>query len=165
MKRKFAQLLLLFSTVTIMSVVTSCKSGVKDTDLETSVETSLKNNSDLSGVSVDVKDGVATLNGRASSESAKQAAETAAMGIKGVKKVNNNIIVDAAAGNPVNINNDETLRSSVRDAIKDHPGVSADVNDGVITVTGEIKQSDLATLMQKLNALNPKKVENKLTIK
>jgi hypothetical protein len=163
MKRKISQVALLLSTVILTFCMNGCKSAVKDADLETSVENSIKNNPDLTGITVDVKDGVATLNGRVTSESAKSAAATAASGIKGVKSVNNNIIVETTA--PVEINADETLRNSVRDAIKDHPGVTADVNEGVITVTGEIKRADLPTLMQKLNALNPKKVENKLTIK
>lgn len=163
MKRKISQVALILSTVILTFGMNGCKSAVKDADLETSVENSIKNNPDLTGITVDVKDGVATLNGRVSSESAKSAAATAAADIKGVKSVNNNIIVETTA--PVEISADESLRNSVRDAIKDHPGVTADVNDGVITVTGEIKRADLQTLMQKLNALNPKKVENKLTIK
>lgn len=163
MKRKISQVALILSTVILTFSMNGCKSAVKDADLETSVENSIKNNPDLTGIAVDVKDGVATLSGRVTSESAKSAAATAASGIKGVKSVNNNIIVETTA--PVEINADETLRNSVRDAIKDHPGVTVDVNDGVITVTGEIKRADLPTLMQKLNALNPKKVENKLTIK
>ena len=163
MKRKISQVALILSTVILTFSMNGCKSAVKDADLETSVENSIKNNPDLTGIAVDVKDGVATLSGRVTSESAKSAAATAASGIKGVKSVNNNIRVETTA--PVEINADETLRNSVRDAIKDHPGVTVDVNDGVITVTGEIKRADLPTLMQKLNALNPKKVENKLTIK
>jgi hyperosmotically inducible protein len=163
MKRKISQVALILSTVILTFCMNGCKSAVKDADLETSVENSIKNNPDLTGITVDVKDGVATLSGRVTSESAKSAAATAASGIKGVKSVNNNIIVETTT--PIEINPDETLRNSVRDAIKDHPGVTVDVNDGVITVTGEIKRADLPTLMQKLNALNPKKVENKLTIK
>ena len=41
----------------------------------------------------------------------------------------------------------------------------ASVNDGVITLTGEINKADLPKLMQKVNALNPRKVENKLVVK
>ena len=66
---------------------------------------------------------------------------------------------------PVEITADDPLKSGVTDAIKDHPGVTADVNDGVITLTGQINKTDLSRLMQKLNALKPKRIENKLTIK
>ena len=77
----------------------------------------------------------------------------------------NNISVAPAPQAPVEVTADDPLRTSVNDAIKDHPGVTASINDGVITLTGEIKKADLPTLMQKLNALKPKKIENQLTIK
>ncbi len=51
------------------------------------------------------------------------------------------------------------------DATKDHPTVKASVNNGVITLTGEIKRDQLAKLMMTLNTLKPKKIENHLTIK
>jgi hypothetical protein len=39
------------------------------------------------------------------------------------------------------------------------------VSDGVITLTGEIKRAELPGLIQKLNEIKPKKIENKLVIK
>jgi hypothetical protein len=48
---------------------------------------------------------------------------------------------------------------------KHYPGVSATIQDGVVTLTGEIKRADLQKLMKSLNTLKPKKIENKLTIK
>ena len=43
--------------------------------------------------------------------------------------------------------------------------MKADVKDGVVTLTGEIKKASLPKLMQSLMALKPKKVDNKLTVK
>ena len=54
--------------------------------------------------------------------------------------------------------------SNVTDAIKDHPTVKAEVKDGVITLTGEIKKDALKKLMPLLQSLKPKKVDNKLTV-
>lgn len=65
---------------------------------------------------------------------------------------------------PVEIAGDETLRQGVTDATKDFPGVNAAVNNGVITLTGTVQRDRLPTLMQALNALQPKKVENNLTV-
>ena len=45
------------------------------------------------------------------------------------------------------------------------PKVNAAVSDGVVTLTGEIKRSELPSLIQKLNEIKPKKIENKLVIK
>ncbi|HVU83699.1 MAG TPA: hypothetical protein VHC50_02590, partial [Puia sp.] len=66
---------------------------------------------------------------------------------------------------PVAINPDDQLSKSVADAAKDFSGVSTSVADGVVTLTGNIKRRDLPRLMKALNALKPKKIENKLTIK
>lgn len=66
---------------------------------------------------------------------------------------------------PVEVAPDTALQSGVRDATKDYPGVKADVNNGEITLTGEIKRSKLADLMMSLNSLKPKKINNQLTVK
>ena len=71
----------------------------------------------------------------------------------------------APAPAPVEISNDNALITGVRDATKDYPGVKADVNNGEITLTGEIQRSRLPNLMQSLNTLKPKKINNQLTIK
>ena len=55
--------------------------------------------------------------------------------------------------------------AQVKDATKDFPGVTATVDNGEVTLTGNIKRDDLPRLMQSVQALNPKKVNNNLTIK
>ena len=65
---------------------------------------------------------------------------------------------------PVQISPDETLTKGLQDATKDYPGVTATVNDGEVTLTGNIKRESLPKLMQSIHALNPKKVNNNLTI-
>ncbi|MDB5245866.1 MAG: hypothetical protein JWQ40_260 [Segetibacter sp.] len=66
---------------------------------------------------------------------------------------------------PVEIAADDALTTGVKDATKDHPGVNATVNNGEITLTGNIERSKLPDLMQTLNSLKPKKINNQLTIK
>lgn len=65
---------------------------------------------------------------------------------------------------PVTISSDDALKKGVTDATKDFPGVTATVNNGEITLTGTIKRDRLPTLMQSLNTLQPKKINNNLTI-
>jgi hypothetical protein len=60
---------------------------------------------------------------------------------------------------------DDPLKASVDNTIKPYPGVNATIQNGVITLTGEIKRADLQQLMAALNSLKPKSIENKLTIK
>ena len=169
MKRQFTRLLLLCLSVAVISTTISCKGKVKDADVKAAVETALKANPDLQGLAVSVTDGVASLSGEVKDESLKAAAEAAIKEVKGVKSIANNITI--AAPPPVVVETtpvitaDDPLAKSIVDAIKDNAGVKAEVKDGVVTLTGEIKKTDLPKLIQKINALKPKKVENKLTIK
>lgn len=145
----------------------SCKSKVKDEDVKANVQSALSANPDLSGLSVDVKDGVATITGEVKDEVTRAGIPALLKDVKGVKEVVNNASVVAPPPPPVApvITADDPLTTAVNDAIKDHPTVKASVKDGVITLTGEIKKSDLQTLMQKLNALKPKKIESKELVK
>jgi hypothetical protein len=65
---------------------------------------------------------------------------------------------------PVVIATDDELIKNTKDVTKDFPGVTADVKDGEITLSGNITRERLQQLMMSLNALHPKKVNNNLTI-
>ena len=139
--------------------------GQKDSDIKASVEEKLKTNEMMTTpLAVSVSDGVVTLSGQCTDESCKAKCEELAKSVKGVKSVVNNAVVATAAA-PVQTSTDDALTTGVKDAIKDHPTVQASVNNGVVTLTGEIKRDQLQKLMQTLNTLNPAKIENKLTIK
>ena len=162
---KLTKLLMAVAIVTTVSFV-SCKP--KDADVQTSIETKIKaTKPDLHNVTVDVKDGVATISGICNDEAQKADFEKLVGDEKGVKSVVNNCTVASAAPatTPVTITADAPLAKSVTDATKDYPTVNAAVNNGVITLTGEIKKASLPKLMMALNGLHPKKVDNKLTVK
>jgi len=55
--------------------------------------------------------------------------------------------------------------AQLNDATKDFPGVKATANNGEVTLTGTISREKLPRLMQSVQALNPVKVNNNLTIK
>lgn len=78
---------------------------------------------------------------------------------------NTTVTTPEPAPAPVVISADDSLRSGITDATKDFPGVTATVNNGEITLTGEVTRSRLPTLIQSLNSLRPKKITNNLTIK
>ena len=59
---------------------------------------------------------------------------------------------------------DDALTTQLKDATKDYPGVTATVDNGEVTLTGTIKRDKLQDLLQAVHALNPAKVNNKLTI-
>ncbi|WP_240432825.1 BON domain-containing protein [Taibaiella koreensis] len=143
--------------------MTSCKSQEKkDAEAKAKIEAAAP------GVTVVVKDGVATLSGEMADEAAKTAAEEAAKKVEGVKSVVNQTTVappPAPAPAPVVVNPDDSLTSAATAAIQEYPGVTVTVKDGVVTLNGEIKKADLPKLMQKVNEIKPKKVENKMTVK
>ncbi len=156
--------MLALPTFILFVTLAACNSKTSDADVKTSVDNAIAANSDLSGVYADVNDGVVTLAGQVKDETAKASAETTAKGVKGVKSVNNNLSVAPPPAAPVVITADDPLKASVDNTIKAYPGVTANVKDGVVTLTGQIKKADLQKLMMELNTLKPKKIENQLTI-
>ena len=158
---KIVQTTLVLAMAMTLSL-TSCKP--KDADVKAKVETKLKANPDASNVMVTVNDGVATLSGEVKDEATKAAVEAAAKDAGAKSVVNSTTIAMVAPPMPV-VADDTVLTSSVKDATKDYPSVTAAVNAGVITLTGSIKKDALPNLMMALNGLNPKSIDNKLTIK
>ena len=155
---KFSKILMgvLFS---ISVLAFSCKP--KDADVTTDAQKVLP-----AEARVQVTDGVATLTGEFKDEAAKRNAEEALAKVKGVKSVVNNATVMQPTAPPqVETSSDDMLNKGVSNATKDFPTVKAEVNGGVITLTGEISKVNLVKLMMALNALQPRKIENKLTIK
>jgi hypothetical protein len=156
MKRKFSSLFLLFGAITILSIAApGCNAKPKDANIKTSIETALKADPQTSGLTVDVKDGVATVTGEVKDAAVQATVATIAGGIKGVKSVQNNVTVTP----PVVITPDDPLTAAVKDATKDFPGVSTTVNDGIIYVTGELKSADWKKLKMALDGLKPKRVD------
>ncbi len=70
----------------------------------------------------------------------------------------------ATSGAPVEVSNDEALRKGVTDATKDYPTVAVSVNNGEVTLTGKLDRDKLPKLMQSIQSLNPRKVNNELTL-
>jgi hyperosmotically inducible periplasmic protein len=147
-----------------LTAMQSCKSGPKDADIQASIQTTA---SAYPGLSATVKDGVATLTGTAPDEASKSAFETAVKGVAGVKSVVNNIIVAPPPPPPaaVEITADDPLSKGMKDVTASFPTVQASVADGVVTLTGELKRSELPMLMKTVTSLKPKKIENKITLK
>jgi len=161
--KKHLRLSFLLAYVVPWIAITSCKES--DSKIQAAVDTALKN-SNMTGVSATVKNGVVTLTGECADQTGKSSCESVVGKVKGVKQVIDNCTVPPPpAPAPVIISADETLKSAVTDATKDYPSVKASVNDGVITLTGDIKRAQLQKLMMTLHSLQPKKIENKLTIK
>jgi hypothetical protein len=149
-----------------LTLTMACKGKPKDAELLTTITETLKT---IPAVTADVKEGVVTLSGEVASEAEKSSAETIAKAAAGVKSVMNNITVAAApavTAPQVTITADDALKTGVATVVKDYPGITANVKDGIITITGTQSAPKWKMLKMALDALNPKKVDaSGLTIK
>lgn len=112
---------------------------------------------------VTVLNKVATITGTVEDEATKSYAESTVAGVENVVSVVNEIVVVPPPPDYSALDN--AINAGLADALKDHPKVTATVQDGVITINGEIRERDLQTLMEKLNALNPVQIVNNATVK
>jgi hyperosmotically inducible periplasmic protein len=163
MKKMFLQLGIVL-TLSSGAFFTACNNQPKDTKIQSDFSDKAKTNPQLANITASVNAGVLTLSGQCPDETCRSSAEQAAREVKGVKSVVNNISVTPATA-PVVIADDATLKNSVDAVVKDHKDVTAVVENGEVTLRGTIQRADLQKLMMDLNALNPKKVNNQLTIK
>jgi hyperosmotically inducible protein len=138
----------------------------KDADIEKAISEKL---SDTPNIQVTVHEGVATITGTCDDEIFKKNIEKSVRATKGVKSVVNTCEIARANQEPaaatVVINSDAELDKSIHKVVDSYDGVSATVVGGVVTLSGEIKRDKLQPLLQSIQELKPKKVDNKLTIK
>ncbi len=80
-------------------------------------------------------------------------------------EVVNSTTTDSTTTAPVVVSGDDAIQNGLRDATKDYPEVTATVSNGEVTLTGSIERDRLPKLIESVNHLNPKKVNNQLTIK
>lgn len=140
--------------------ISSCKPS--DATLQKQVETALA--TAYPTVKAAVKDGIVTLTGEVENPDVKAAVETAIKALKDIKGVTNNLTVTPP---PVVINPDTEISNIITAALTagGFSGINVAVQDGEVTLTGDVKRADLQKVMQIANESNPKKVNNQLTIK
>ncbi|WP_394775151.1 BON domain-containing protein [Flavobacterium sp.] len=139
--------------------------GPKDADIQKEISAKLSSTPE---VQVSVQDGVATISGICKDDALKQNVESSIKEIKGVKSVVNNcqiVAPEETAAAAVIISPDTELDKAVHKVVDTYKGVSVTVVGGVVTLSGEIKKSQLPNLIKSIQELKPKKVDNKLTIK
>lgn len=159
MRIKFLTIL----TIAIALFVAAC--GKSDADLTKAVQDKLTAEK-VTGVTVAVKDGVATLTGEVADVTVKSKAEAAAKGVEGIKSVTNSLTTKPLP-TPAPPSPDKMIEGTVDQAIKKLgiTGITVTVANGEVTLTGDVSKDNLAKVMQAANEAKPKKVNNKLTIK
>ncbi len=133
----------------------------------------MKGNVSARATNVDVKDGVVTLTGDATSLAQKELTESYVKDIEGVKAVQNNLTVPVVAKRSFGeVVDDASITAQVKYALLTHQSTSAlktdvDTKDGAVVVTGEAgspAERDLITQLAKTTR-GVKSVDNQMTVK
>jgi len=156
----------LLSMLALACVLFMVACGKSDNDLQKAASDKLSSDN-ISGVTVAVKDGTATLTGEVKDLNVKTKAEADVKGVEGIKTVNNNLTLIPLAPAPTPMGNDKMMEGTINENLKkaNVTGVTVAVSNGEVTLSGEIPKADLAKAMQAASAANPKKVNNQLKTK
>ena len=139
--------------------------GKKDSDLQKAAQDKLAADKVI-GVSITVKDGVATLTGEVADVTVKNKAMTSVKSVDGIKSVTDSTTLKPLP-TPEPPSADKMLEGTVNEGLKKKniTGITVTVANGEITLTGEVAKDKLAEVMAVANETKPKKVNNKLTVK
>lgn len=148
----------------------SCKP--KDADIKADIDKAIQTNSDMTGLTASVNEGVVTLTGTCKDEECKTKCVKAVGEIKGVKSVVNNIMLPApppppVAPEPISVTTalDEATQQKVKDGLKDIPDVTVTFEGEKAVLTGEVTKANRMKIMQMLAAAKVKSDVSKLTDK
>jgi osmotically-inducible protein OsmY len=136
--------------------------GKNDADLKKAAEDKLAAEK-ITGVTVAVKDGVATLTGEVADAGVKSKAVTAVKGVEGIKSV-----TDSLTTKPIPVATpaapDPALTAKITENLKKAgcDGAKVTVENGKVTVTGEVAGAKYTECIQVIQQAGITGIENKL---
>jgi hyperosmotically inducible protein len=153
--------ILVFLCLALALTFAAC-GGKSDADLKTAVENQLKTDN-VTGLTVDVKDGVATLKGEVADQAAMD--KVKALKVEGVKEIKTaDVKVKPTPVPQMASGNDTEVKTKIEENWKKAgcTGASVVVKDGTATGTGTVPKGKLATCVQAAQEAKPGKFDNKL---
>jgi hyperosmotically inducible periplasmic protein len=152
-------------TLAVALFLAAC-GGKSDADLQKAVTDKLAADK-VVGVGVLVKDGVATLSGEVADITVKNKAEASVKSVEGIKSVTNNCTLKPLPTPVEPVASDPQSKVIIEEALKKMgiSGVTVEVKDGEVTLTGTVAKDRLAEVMKAAQEADVKKVNNKLTVK
>ncbi len=145
--------------------------GKSDADLQKAASDKLTADK-VAGVTVAVKDGVATLSGEVADITVKNKAVAGVKGIEGIKSVDDKTTLKPLPTTPSVPAGEEPKTDAMKKGIIDESlkkmgisGVTVDVKDGVATLTGTIPGDRKAEAMKAAMEADVTKVNNQLKFK
>lgn len=152
---------LVFLTAGLMLFFAAC--GKSDADLQKAVAAKLASDN-VSGVTVAVKDGVATLTGEVADITVKNKAEASAKGVEGIKSVDANGVKTKPLPTPAPAPADPMLQGKVDENLKKAgcTGATAKIEAGTVTLTGTVPEAKYAECVKVVNESGAGKLNNQL---
>ncbi len=147
----------------------SCKP--KDADIKAKIEAAMKANPAMAGMTVDVKEGIATVSGECADEACKTMCVKTIedLKIKGVKSVVSTCtikpVVAAPASTTVNVSIDAAVQQKIKDGLKDIKGAEVTFEGKKAMFTGTFSAKQKMTLQQACSSAGVAADMSKATIK
>ncbi len=156
----------IFTVLALAAALFLSACGKSDADLQKAASDKLTAEK-VAGVTVAVKDGVATLTGEVADVTVKSKAGGAVKGVEGIKSVDDKTTVKPPPPPPEPQQTDAMIKGSVEEGIKKLglSGITVAVAGGEVTLTGNVAKDRLPEVMKVAMESDVKKVNNKLTIK
>jgi len=146
------------------------KAGMSDSWVTSKTKIALFADDRVKGrqIHVETKDGVVMLRGKVDSAEAKSAALEIAKGIEGVKNVKNELQVVAPSKRSEVAADDKVVAKNVQSKFKADPqlkNVKVEVNNGVVSLSGEVKSIDASAKASEVarSVAGVRSVKNDLT--
>ena len=136
--------------------------GKSDADLTKAVQDKLAADK-VTGVTVSVKDGVATLTGEVADITVKNKAAASAKAVEGIKSVTDSTTLKPLP-TPVPAPVDPMLQGKVDEALRKAgcTGATAKVSAGTVTLTGTVPEAKFAECIKVVNESGAGKLDNQL---
>lgn len=141
-------LLMALAAFTVITLSQSCKKKMKDEDVAKAATEALTK-AGMTGMSVAVKDGVATISGACKDDKCKTDCEAAVKAIAGVKEVKNECTVTPVPTSvATNVSVDAMVQQKIKDGLKDIKGAAVTFEGKKAMFTGNFTASQKTTLQQ-----------------
>ena len=157
----------IYTVLALAVLLLNACGGKSDADLQKAASEKLSAEK-VAGVTVAVKDGVATLSGEVADITVKNKATGAVKGVEGIKSVDDKTTLKPLPPPPVEqTQSDPMIKGVVEEGIKKLglSGITVAVANGEVTLTGTVPKDRLAEVMKVAMEADVKHLNNKLTVK
>ena len=153
----------IFAVLTLAFALLLSACGKSDADLQKAATDKLAADK-ITGVTVAVNDGVATLTGMVDDITVKSRAEASVKSVEGIKSVTSTGVTLKPLPAPPPVSADKMLEGTINESLKKKgiTGVTVTVANGEVTLSGTVDKAKVPEVMMAANEAKPSKVINNL---